>query len=182
MRNKEFAIPKYTTSQEIKEVRKSLKLTQQEFADLLCCSKPTVVRWESNTEPITGPVVFAIYALMHSDLQNQIIIPEMKYNLRLTYYHRETVCTVIDVDETKEKIDIINYNNNTLFQAFGANKKPTFQDYNEFLASRCFPPTRDKIKTVLADLNLPFYDPLMIIEKTAGKMAEDDFWIKVERK
>lgn len=182
MKNKEFAMPQHITSKEIKEVRKSMKLTQQEFADLLCCSKATVVRWESNNEPITGPVVLAVYALKNSDFIKQISIPEMKYNLRLTYYHRETVCTVIDVDESNEKIDIINYNSNTMFQAFGANKTPTFEDYSEFLSSRCFPPTRDKLKIVLEDLNLPFYDPLMIIEKTAGKMAEDDFWIKVERK
>ena len=38
-----------------------------------------------------------------------------------------------------------------------------------------------KIKLVLEDLNLPFYDPFMIIEKTEGRMAEDDFWISATR-
>ena len=31
-------------------------------------------------------------------------------------------------------------------------------------------------------LDLPFYDPLMIVEKTNGRMAEDQFWLKIERK
>ena len=53
--------------------------------------------------------------------------------------------------------------------------------YVEFLESRCFPESRDKIKLVLKDLDLPFYDPFLIIEKTEGKMAEDDFWIRIER-
>ena len=34
---------------------------------------------------------------------------------------------------------------------------------------------------ILKDLGLPFYDPIMIIEKTEGRMAEDDFWIRIER-
>ena len=33
----------------------------------------------------------------------------------------------------------------------------------------------------LRELDLPFYDPMMIIEKTEGRMAEDDFWIRIER-
>ena len=37
------------------------------------------------------------------------------------------------------------------------------------------------MKILLEELNLPFYDPLMIIQKTKGKMAEDDFWIEIER-
>lgn len=37
------------------------------------------------------------------------------------------------------------------------------------------------MKLILEDLNLPFYDPFMIIEKTQGRMAEDNCWIKIER-
>ncbi len=37
------------------------------------------------------------------------------------------------------------------------------------------------MKLILKDLDLPFYDSLMIIEKTQGRMAEDDFWIRIER-
>ena len=37
------------------------------------------------------------------------------------------------------------------------------------------------MKLILKDLDLPFYDPLMIIQKTEGRMAEDHFWIRIER-
>ena len=33
---------------------------------------------------------------------------------------------------------------------------------------------------MLRELDLPFYDPFMIVEKTQGRMAEDKFWIKIE--
>ncbi len=66
-------------------------------------------------------------------------------------------------------------------RAFGRNEHPSFTEYENFLRSRCFPEERDKLKIVLKDLGIPFYDPLMIIEKTDGRMAEDNFWIKIER-
>ncbi len=37
------------------------------------------------------------------------------------------------------------------------------------------------MKLILADLGLPFYDPFLIIEKTEGRMAEDNYWIRIER-
>lgn len=68
-----------------------------------------------------------------------------------------------------------------MLKAFGREEKPTFEQYEEFLESRCFPRSRDKMKLILEDLNLPFYDPFMIIEKTQGRMEEDNCWIKIER-
>lgn len=68
-----------------------------------------------------------------------------------------------------------------MFRAFGTIENPDYNDYLEFLESRCFLKSGDKMKLILKDLGLPFYDPIMIIEKTAGRMAEDDFWIRIER-
>ena len=82
------------------------------------------------------------------------------------------------IDQT---IRIKNYTNNLLYRAFGKNEHPSYADYEDFLKSRCFPEERDKMKLMLNDLGIPFYDPLMIIEKTDGRMAEDDFWIRIER-
>ena len=78
-------------------------------------------------------------------------------------------------------VRIKNYTENIMFQAFGGNLNPDFAAYQEFLKSRCFPETRDKIKLVLKDLDIPFYDPYLIIQKTEGRMAEDDFWILIEK-
>ena len=108
-------------------------------------------------------------------------MPEKEYPIRLWYMFKREICTIIDVDERSRKVKIYNYTNNFIKKAFGRNEKPTFEEYEEFLESRCFPRQRDKIKLVLEDLNLPFYDPFMIIEKTEGRMAEDDFWIRIEK-
>ena len=53
------------------------------------------------------------------------------------------------------------------------------EDFMEFLESRCFPRTRDHLRLVLKDLELDSYDPLAIVEKTKGRMAEDFQWIQI---
>ena len=85
------------------------------------------------------------------------------------------------MNERLRYIRIYNYTNDLLKRAFGRIENPTFEQYEEFLESRCFPRSRDKMKLMLKELNIPFYEPLMIIEKTQGRMAEDDFWLEIER-
>lgn len=182
MRKRNFVIPKYTSSEEIKKVRKKLGLTQKEFAELIGCSKPTIERWESGDTPVKGPIVLLLQFLdREPETVQRLEIPERVYPIRLWYMHNQTVCTLIDVDEINQKVRIKNYVDHIMFRAFGRVETPDFQMYQEFLESRCFPRTRDKMKLVLKDLDLPFYDPFMIIEKTEGRMAEDDFWIRIER-
>lgn len=101
--------------------------------------------------------------------------------VRMWYMYKNKVCTLIDVDEVKQIVQIKNYADNIMFRAFGSNQKPDIEDYREFLESRCFPRTRDKMKLVLRDLGIPFYDPYLIIQKTEGRMAEDEFWIRIEK-
>lgn len=101
--------------------------------------------------------------------------------VRMWYMYKNKVCTLIDVDEVKQIVQIKNYADNIMFRAFGSNQEPDIEDYREFLESRCFPRTRDKMKLVLKDLGIPFYDPYLIIQKTEGRMAEDDFWIRIEK-
>ena len=177
-----FITPEYTTAKEIKRVRTKLGLTQKEFALLINASKPTVERWERSREPITGPIVVLLKMLEEQpSYLNELKVPEKKSPLRLWYMYDEKVCTIIDVNIIQRKVEIHNYVDNPMFRAFGVVENPDYERYEEFLESRCFPRTRDKMKLVLKDLDLPFYDPFMIIEKTEGRMAEDDFWIRIER-
>ena len=181
MSNNTYIIPGYITGNEIKNVRKKLKMTQKEFALFASVSKPTVERWERE-EKVSGPIVSLIEILKRDlSIPEKFRIPEKKYKLRLYYMFENTVCTIIDIDEVNRSVAIKNYTSNPQFRAFGINTEPTFEDYEEFLESRCFPRSRDKIKLELERLGIPFYDPLLIIEKTEGRMAEDDFWIKTER-
>ena len=181
MTNPNYAIPEYATSFDIKRVREKLNMSQREFALLINVSKPTIERWEASKDKINGPIVLLLNMIENNiDYLDKIKIPNKKYPLRLYYMNNQMICTIIDVNVIKEEVSIKNYTNNIMFRAFGKIENPTFKDYEEFLKSRCFPETRDKLKLVLEDLNIPFYDPFLIIKKTEGRMAEDDFWIRIE--
>ncbi len=182
MSQKNYAIRDMLTGDDIKGIRKKLHLTQTEFARLANVSKKTIERWEGGARPVTGPVVTLVGILKENpQIEESLRIPERRYPLRLWYMYREDICTIIDVDERERRVAVYNFTSRLMFRAFGREEHPTFEQYEEFLESRCFPRSRDKMKLVLKDLDLPFYDPLMIIEKTHGRMAEDDFWIRIER-
>ncbi|SCW31099.1 putative transcriptional regulator [Ruminococcaceae bacterium YRB3002] len=166
---------------DIKAARLSLGMTQQEFADLVNVSKKTVERWESGASPVTGPVDLVIKLLgIYPDVVERVTVPEKAYPLRLWYCEGNDVCAIIDVDDVKRLIKVYNFNYDYTKLPFGRNDKPAYEDYEEFLESRCFPRTRDKIKIELDRLGLPFYDPMMIIRKTEGRLTDDEFRIIVE--
>lgn len=177
---------KYTTQAEItgkdiRKVRNKLKLTQKEFAELLNVNTSTVEKWEKKVTAVKGVIAFAIQLLdNHVGIVSKIEIPEPKFPLRLYYMLDNQICTIIDVDERSKQVKVYNYKEDDIYTAFGKIENPTYHEYEEFLESRCFPRNRDNIKLILKDLNIPFYDPILIIEKTKGKMAEDNFWIKME--
>ena len=104
--------------------------------------------------------------------------PQKGYTLRMTYMNGQKPCTIIDVDFLNEKIKIKNRTDDILHRAFGVVEQPSWQQFEEFLADRCFPETRGNMKSVLRDLQLDSYDPLHIIEKTKGRTADDNLWIK----
>lgn len=101
------------------------------------------------------------------------------YTVRMDFMCEQECCTQILIDFRHEKIAIHNTTDNILLRAFGINVNPTWEDFLEFLEDRCFPRSRDRLKLILRDLELDFYDPFYIIEKTKGHMGEDMQWIKV---
>jgi len=107
-------------------------------------------------------------------------IPENGYTMRMTLMYQNKPCTAIDVNFLQNKIKIQNYTKDILHRAFGVKEDPTWEDFYVFLQDRCFPKTRGNVKTVLAALGLQNYDPLQIVEKTNGRTAEDDLWLKFQ--
>ena len=180
--NKTFAIRSQVSAEDVIRMRKRLKLTPQRLAEFMNVSKKTVEYWERKKEPITGPVVTLLKLLEEKPaLIEYYTIPERSFPLRLIYMFHDEICSIIDVDEINRSIKLYNFTDIYWKRAFGRNTEPDYRDYEEFLESRCFPKSRDKMKLVLADLGIPFYEPLLIIEKTNGRMAEDEFWIRIER-
>ena len=178
----EYVTGKTLTGEDIRWLREVLGLTQKELSVFLRCSKRTVENWESNAREITGPIVpLAEILLRQPELVKKLELPPPGPGLRIWYYYRSIVCSVIDVNEAKRTVSVRNYISNPQYRAFGVNTEPSFEDYQAFLESRCFPRSRDKMKLQLKELDLPFYDPIMIIEKTDGRMAGDEFWLRIER-
>lgn len=99
------------------------------------------------------------------------------YTMRLTYMFRRQPCTVIDVNFLDQKVMIQNKTDDILHRAFGIIEKPTWHDFEVFLQERCFPRTRGNCKELVQALNLMDYDPLQIVEKTKGRLADDEMWL-----
>ncbi len=177
-----FAVPDKLTAEEIRTIRRKLGLTRAEFARLANVSKKTVERWETGEREIGGPIAALVKLLWeYPQMKEELTVPDKKYPLRLWYMEGSRVCTIIDVDERSRKVKVHNYTKDYIARAFGKEENPDFEAYEAFLESRCFPRSRDKMKLILRELGLPFYEPLLIIEKTQGRMAEDDFWLRIER-
>lgn len=101
------------------------------------------------------------------------------YLLRMEFMCEDELCTSILVNFKDKQVEAVNYTNDIIHQAFGVKAKPNWEDFEYFIESRCFPRGRDYLKEILRDLGLDFYDPIAIIEKTKGRMAEDKQWIQL---
>lgn len=102
-----------------------------------------------------------------------------EYTMRMDFMCQDECCTVILVNFKDRKIAVQNETDDVLHRAFGVKVRPTWEDFEEFLESRCFPRTREGLRMILKELGLDDYDPLAIVEKTQGRMAEDFQWLKI---
>ena len=100
----------------------------------------------------------------------------MKFEL----YDGKILCTKIIADFTDETLAVENKTENIVKTAFGKNETPTWEDFQNFLEERCLPRSRSGIREYLETIGVEEYNPLEIIKKTSGKMAEDNQWIKWE--
>lgn len=98
----------------------------------------------------------------------------------LSCYSGDTLCAQIAADETSKKICLKNFTADYLKLPFGNNLCPSWADFEYFLESRCIPKTRAGLQDYLEAIGAGSYDPLEIIRKTHGRMAEDDLWLNVE--
>lgn len=98
----------------------------------------------------------------------------------LRFYDRDALCSTIYADYTGQTVVVENQAISPIKTAFGNNPLPTWEDFQSFLAERCIPRQRAGLREYLEALGLDEYDPLAIIEKTGGRMAEDQQWLTVE--
>lgn len=101
-------------------------------------------------------------------------------NLILCFYENDRLCSVIHAHYTTKTVQVENFCADPVKTAFGNCPKPTWEQYEEFLASRCIPRERGGLREYLETIGVGAYDPLAIIRKTKGKMAEDLQWLSIE--
>lgn len=103
--------------------------------------------------------------------------PGENFTMRIEFRKKNRICTVIYVDFLDEEVIIQNRTNDIFDRAFGVVENPTWEDFQEFLASRCFPRTRSHVKDILRSIGVDSYDPLAIVEATSGRTVEDDMYM-----
>ena len=101
--------------------------------------------------------------------------------MEIRYYSGDKLCTLICADRTVRDLRAENYTDNLVKTAFGINTFPSWEDLEDFLEERCIPRQRAGLREYLEALGLDEYEPIEIIQKTKGRMAEDDQWIEVEK-
>ena len=100
--------------------------------------------------------------------------------MKLSYFDGEKLCTIIIADMTEHALCVENYTDRVIKTAFGNNFVPTWEDLQYFLEERCIPRARAGLREYLEAIGLDEYDPVEIIKKTEGRMAEDDQWLRIE--
>lgn len=96
------------------------------------------------------------------------------------YYDKNQLCTLIYADFTDQTLQVENYTDKLVKTAFGKKSLPTWEDFLAFLEERCIPRGREGLEDYLTDIGTDEYEPLEIIKKTQGRMAEDDQWLELE--
>lgn len=177
---KNFVFPSTIKGSEIKTIRKELNLTRKELGLFLNVTDKTIERWENSKNPLDISAISILKILRnHKELLEEYTLPERKTVTRVLWKKGDDILTVIDPDYIHSKVSIKNYTDNINLRAFGLNKNPTIEDLESFLESRCIPRTRDGIKSYLKSIDVPYYDPYLIIKKTGGRSVEDNFYLEI---
>lgn len=98
--------------------------------------------------------------------------------IEFDYMERNEVMAHVIVNYTEHKVTVQNYTDDLFARPFGVNENPSIQDFEDFLETRCFPKTRRNCKQLLRDLDVPYYSPILIVQKTHGRQYEDFSWIR----
>lgn len=98
----------------------------------------------------------------------------------LRFYDADSLCSTIYADFTSRELLVENSAVELPKTAFGSNTMPEWPDFEAFLESRCIPRSRAGCREYLETLGLYEYDALAIIQKTQGRMAQDEQWLEIK--
>ena len=100
--------------------------------------------------------------------------------IHIRYYDFDELCTEIYADFAEQTLIHRNYTTNLVKTAFGCREFPSWFEFMAFLEERCIPRSRVGIREYLEAIGVEEYNPIAIIKKTKGRMAEDHQWMDIE--
>ena len=95
--------------------------------------------------------------------------------MKLWYMHKLQCLAEIEVDFETRAIEYTIKHFDSLWSPFQWGD-PTFEDFEWFLETRCFPRARHNLKEILTALNMDHYDPWLIVKHTHGTVANEPCW------
>ena len=131
------------------------------------------IRFDGNTIYISRELSVEDFVLQKKELGHDVRI--------MNYYDDKELCTVIYADFSDKTVKAENHTSDIIKTAFGNNMLPTCEDFTAFLEERCIPRKRGGIREYLEAIGVAEYNPLEIIKKTNGRMAEDKQWIEIKK-
>ncbi len=90
---------------------------------------------------------------------------------KFSFFDDNELCSIIYTDFTDKTLKAENHTEDIV---------KTWDEFMDFLEERCIPKKRSGIREYLEAIGVAEYNPLEIIKKTKGKMAEDKQWIEIE--
>lgn len=87
----------------------------------------------------------------------------------------DKIMATISFNVLTHKISVVNYTDIIPMRPFGVKENPTWEDFENFLETRCFERGRYDLKRQLEILGLDSYDPFSICIRTNGRVTEDNF-------
>ncbi len=100
--------------------------------------------------------------------------------MMIKVFEKDTLRSAICADFTDKTVIHKDYTDNAIKTPFGNNTNPSFEDFEDYLKERCISENRAGLQEYLDVLNLDKFDPIEIIKKTKGIMAEDNFHLEPE--
>lgn len=99
-------------------------------------------------------------------------------NMEVMYWMwRHEKVSKITFDRKTKFVEVENYSDKIYKLPFGIRTNISYNDFEEFIADRVVPKTRYDIKHVLELINVPYYDPWLIIKVNHGLQYEDYGWL-----
>lgn len=127
---------------------------------------------KSKKEPSPAPIPLAVFEAEVRAAGHML--------WRFTYYDRDVHTSTVLADADAHTVCVENYTDDLTSTALGVNLTPSWDDLLDFLEDRCMPRTRAGLRKYLDAIGVDEYDVFAIVQKTGGRMAEDDQWMEVE--